>query len=183
MYSHLFYYQLQQIIHVRASGTLVTLKETGGTGSTLRTAETYWTFTATWQLTEVRSAPKKYEIVSNYSSFKLLFRFWLNYIPRFILYKQLPLSNLKTSNVNCRDIVWERDSRKRSSSFFFRKLRIPLFCQDRIGYGFQGNTSLPIHVLNMASFLIGSEGWRCAVYMPRYKQYIFEKNSNFMMLI
>ena len=178
MCSHLFYYQLQQIIHVRASGTLVTLKETEGTGSTLRTGETRWTFTATWQLTEVRSAPKKSEIVSNYSSFKLLFRFWLNYIPQLILYKQLPLSNLKTSNVNCTDIVWERDSRRRSSSFFFflTKLRIPLFGQDRIGYGFQGNTNLPIHVLNRVSFLTGSEGWWCAVYMPRYQQYIFEKN-------
>ena len=112
--SHLFYYLLQQgeagiprtlLIPVRASGTLVTLKETGGTGSTLRTVETRWTFTATWQLTEVRSAPKKSEIVSNYSSFKLLFRFWLNYIPRLILYKQLPLSNWKTFNVNCTDIV------------------------------------------------------------------------------
>ena len=125
--SHLFYYLLQQsevgipsslLIHVRASGTLVTLKETGGTGSTLRTVETRWTFTATWQLTEVRSAPKKSEIVSNYSSFKLLFRFWSDYIPRLILYKQLPLSNLKAFNVNCTDIVWERVSRRRSSSFF-----------------------------------------------------------------
>ena len=67
--------------------------------------------------------------------------------------------------------------------FFFSKLRIPLFCQDRIGYGFQGNSILLIYVLNRASFLIGSEGWRCAVYMPRYQQYILEKNSNFMMLI
>ena len=128
IYSHFFYYLLQQsrevgipsclLIHVRASGTLVTLKETGGTGSTLRTVETRWTFTATWQLAEVRSTPKKSEIVSNYSSFKLLLRFWLTYIPRLILYKQLPLSNLKTFNVNCTDIVWERDSRRRSSSFF-----------------------------------------------------------------
>ena len=94
--SHLFYYLLQQgeagiprtlLIPVRASGTLVTLKETGGTGSTLRTVETRWKFTATWQLTEVRSAPKKSEIVSNYSSFKLLFRFWLNYIPRLTIIK------------------------------------------------------------------------------------------------
>ena len=109
----MFYYLLQQseagipsclLIPVRASGTLVALKETGGTGSTLRTVETRWKFTATWQLTEVRSAPKKSEIVSNYSSFKLLFRFWLNYIPRLILYKQLPLSNWKTFNVNCTDI-------------------------------------------------------------------------------
>ena len=147
----LFYYLLQQseagipsclLIPVRASGTLVALKETGGTGSTLRTVETRWKFTATWQLTEVRSAPKKSEIVSNYSSFKLLFRFWLNYIPRLILYKQRPLSNSKTFNVKCTDIVWERVSRRRSSSFFF--LAIPLFGQDWIGYGFQGNTSLLI---------------------------------------
>ena len=153
IYGHLFYYLLQQsrevgipsclLIHVRASGTLVTLKETGGTGSTLRTVETRWTFTATWQLTEVRSTPKKSEIVSNYSSFKLLLRFWLTYIPRLILYKQLPLSNLKTFNVNCTDIVRERDSRRCSSSFFFF-LAIPLFGQDCIGYGFQGNTSLLI---------------------------------------
>ena len=63
-HSHLFYYLMQQgqvgiprtlLIPVRASGTLVTLKETGGTGSTLRTVETRWMFTATWQLTEVRS--------------------------------------------------------------------------------------------------------------------------------
>ena len=149
IYSHLFYYLLQQsevgipsclLIHVRASGTLVALKETGGTGSTPTTVETRWKFTATWQLTEVRSAPKISEIVSNYSSFKLLFRFWLNYIPRPILYKQLPLSNLKTSNVNCTDIIWERDSRRCSSSFFLAKLRIPFFGQDWIGYGFQGNT-------------------------------------------
>ena len=126
-----------------------------------------------WRRWDLRQ--KKTEIVSNYSSFKLLFRFWLNYIPQRIFYKQLPLSNLKTSNVNCRDIVWERDSRKRSSSFFFRKLRIPLFCQDRIGYGFQGNTILLIYILNRVSFLTGSEGWRCAVYMPRYQQYIFGK--------
>ena len=84
--SHLFYYLLQQgeagiprtlLIPVRASGTLVTLKETGGTGSTLRKVEPHWKFTVTWQLMEVRSAPKKSEIVSNYNSFKVLFRFWL----------------------------------------------------------------------------------------------------------
>ena len=49
IYNHLFYYLLQQsevgipsspLIPVRASWTLVTLKETGGTGSTLRTVET-----------------------------------------------------------------------------------------------------------------------------------------------
>ena len=84
--SHLFYYLLQQgeagiprtlLIPVRASGTLVTLKETGGTGSTLSKVEPHWKFTVTWQLMEVRSAPKKFEIVSNYNSFKVLFRFWL----------------------------------------------------------------------------------------------------------
>ena len=161
------------LIHVRASGTLVTLKETGGTGSTLRTVETRWTFTVTWQLTAVRSVPKKSEIVSNYSSFKLLFRFWLNYIPRLILYKQLPLSNL-TSIVQ---ISFERGTAEGAVAlfFFWAKLRIRLFGQDRLGYGFQGNTSLPIYVLNRVSFLTGSEGWRCAVYMPRYQQYILEK--------
>ena len=49
IYSDLFYFLLQQseagipsslLIPVRASGTLVTPKETGGTGSTLRTVET-----------------------------------------------------------------------------------------------------------------------------------------------
>ena len=59
--------------------------------------------------------------------------------------------------------------------FFLAKLRIRLFGQDRLGYGFQRNTSLPIYVLNRVSFLTASEGWRCAVYMPRYQQYIFEK--------
>ena len=72
IYSHLFYYLLQQgqvgiprtlLIPVRASGTLVTLKETGGTGSTLRTVETRWTFTATWQLTEVRSDLEKLKLL------------------------------------------------------------------------------------------------------------------------
>ena len=42
------------LIPVRTSGTLEILKETGSTGSTLRTMETLWKYIVTWLLTEVR---------------------------------------------------------------------------------------------------------------------------------
>ena len=62
-----FCFQLKQkvgtlimlLIPVRTSGTLGILKETGSTGSTLRTMETLWKYTVTWQLTKVRSRGNK----------------------------------------------------------------------------------------------------------------------------
>ena len=68
--------------------------------------------------------------------------------------------------VNCTDVFWARDKG-----------------QDSIGYGFQGKIILLIYVLKIVSFLTGSEGWRCAVYMPSANNIFSKKNPNFMMVI
>ena len=78
----------------------------------------------TWQLTEVRSAPKKSEIVSNYYSFKhFSVSDWPKYFGLFFT-TRYHYQVWKTLDVNCTDIVWVRDSRTRSSSAVLGKLRI-----------------------------------------------------------